>query len=327
VSEFTINDEAIKPIKDKILAFKWYPEELRNWVVSGDQSDLWKELSNAIVGRKSKDEFVEIIKGYLDKLPDSDGNKTTLNPDDIYRLIRQSSNDLKLPNGAIIKAVRGRAGGLYIIPETSNQESAATEKTLKDVEKQVEKQNEQAEQLDKKERDLEKDYYPLVRTWANENGYPDCKITGGKIPGYKWENPDLVEIQYTVGEFTRTLDFEITSIEVKLQVVPEAIWQAAHYKKFSREVYVAFAKTESEILTKDDRRVFDLAVELGIGVLGLDNGGTVKRFKLIHYPTQLSPDAREIDMLISGFRELFKDKLEAAGEELRKRLGIHKITL
>ena len=315
------DDKDIDLIKEKIKEHKYFPDEVKNWVTSEDQKSLLESLCKGIITQNSRDQFITIIGDYLKNKTSEDAH---VNPtsDDVYTLMRQSLNDLTLLNGSIIKAIRGRAGGLYVIGADTQVDTTVSERTLQ----AVEKQNKEVDQQDKKDRDLEKHYYPLVKTWANGSGYPKCEITGGKLPGYKWENPDLIEIQYTVGEFTRTLDFGITSIEVKLRVEPYAVWQAAHYKKFSREVYIAFAKTESEIRNQDEGRVFGLAVELGIGVLALEVESEVKQFKLIQSPTQLSPDAREIDLLISGFRGLFKEVLDAAGADLKKRLEIPKVT-
>jgi hypothetical protein len=78
------------------------------------------------------------------------------------------------------------------------------------------------------------------------------------LPGYRWENPDLIAVDYVVSKITRSTIFDISSFEVKLRVEPYAVWQAAHYKRFSTEVYIAFAKEEKQIREQNDGRLFDL---------------------------------------------------------------------
>jgi hypothetical protein len=161
---------------------------------------------------------------------------------------------------------------------------------------------------------LEKKYYPLVKAWAQQEGYAKCQITGGKLPGYHWENPDLIAIDYVVNEYARSVAFDITSFEVKLLVEPSAAWQAAHYKHFSREVYIAFAQDEKTIREQDGGRVFDLAIELGLGVLAFEDG----KFKVIQSTKANVPQESAVSEILSNYKrlEVVQEAIDEVSEKL-----------
>jgi hypothetical protein len=207
-----------------------------------------------------------------------------------------------------IVAKRGRAGGLALVDIAKEQQPKINEVKQKEVE-------DEAAEIDRKALNLEKDYYPLVKAWAEQEGYTNCEIVGGKLPGFSWENPDLIAIDYLVNKYTRSAAFDITSFEVKLRVTPSTIWQAAHYKHFSREVYVAFAKDEKTIRAQDDERVFDLAIELGLGVLAFEGG----KFKLIQSPKPEAPQEAKVYQVLSNYDNV--DVVEAAMEEVSETLN------
>ncbi|WP_454436155.1 hypothetical protein [Thauera mechernichensis] len=142
--------------------------------------------------------------------------------------------------------------------------------------------------------------------WAlRKNDGVNCVVTGGRLPFPKWENPDLVQVDAKVGQFTKKIEFEITSFEVKLRVEPYAVWQAANYKRFSSYVYVAFAKTEEDVRSQDGGRVFDIAVDLGVGVLVLENSGVNSpSFREIHAPRRNTPLDAEINSLLGGYSSI-----------------------
>jgi hypothetical protein len=173
---------------------------------------------------------------------------------------------------------------------------------------------EQAEKLDSKSLRLEKEYYPLVKAWAQQVGYDKCEITGGKLPGYRWENPDLIAIDYVVNEYARSVAFDITSFEVKLLVEPSAICQAAHYKHFSLAVYIAFAQNEKTIREQDGGRVFDLAIELGLGVLAFEDG----KFKIIQSPKPHVPQESAVSQILSNYEKV--EVVQAAIDEVSEKL-------
>jgi hypothetical protein len=205
----------------------------------------------------------------------------------------------------IVGRRRGSNGG-FLLTEIidssveSNFENAEPEKSIAEIEKEIDETNIQITEVENKERLLERHYYPYVQTWARENGFEKCEITGGLIPGPKWENPDLLEMYFDSGKNIPSMNIEIASFEVKLKIEPQAIWQAAHYTKFSHFTFVAFALTEEEVRSAD--RIFDLAVNLGIGILVLEkrNSNEIK-FKQIHSPTKNNPPSNEIETIVSRF--------------------------
>lgn len=150
---------------------------------------------------------------------------------EVYNELRNLLNSVTFPDGTKIVAKRGRAGGLAAIKSVAApirpDLSVEAEKTVED----------EAETVERKELSLEKEFYPIVQQWAKDAGYTNCSITGGRLPGFKWENPDLIALDHSISGLTRSLRFFITSFEVKLRVEPYAVWQAAHYYRFSHEAY------------------------------------------------------------------------------------------
>lgn len=170
----------------------------------------------------------------------------------------------------------------------------------------IEKNEQSTVELEENNRVLERHFYEPVRQWAlKNNDGVNCVITGGRLPFPRWENPDLVQVDAKVGQFTKKIEFEITSYEVKLRVEPYAVWQAANYKRFSSYVYVAFAKTEEDVRGQDGGRVFDIAVDLGVGVLVLENSGVSSpAFREIHAPRRNTPLDAEINSLLVGYSSI-----------------------
>ncbi len=223
----------------------------------------------------------------------------------------------------IVGRRRGQNGGFTFteIQESTIEENLLQqeEKTIDQIEKEISETNIQIEKVESQERKLEKYYYPHVKQWAQENGFERCEITGGLIPGPKWENPDLIEMYFDFGKNISQLNIEVTSFEVKLKIDPQAIWQAAHYSKFSHFTFIAFALTEEEVRAAD--RVFELAVKFGLGVLVLEkrHGDEIK-FKSIHSPTKNNPPSSEIEVIISRFldSERFSNTKKQLMEERQK---------
>jgi hypothetical protein len=167
------------------------------------------------------------------------------------------------------------------------------------IENAVAETNREIENIEIRGRELEKYYYKPVLEWARLNGYGGCQITAGLIPGPRWENPDLLEISVNFGENISSLNIEISSFEVKLKVDPQAVWQAAHYSKFSHHSFIAFAKSEREV--REEERVFDLAVQFGLGILVLEENSDTVKFKQIHSPTTKNPSSIEMNNIIENF--------------------------
>ena len=244
-------------------------------------------LAEAIVQGASRAQFLSIIG--IDE--------------SIYANLRSALNKQDLDAGRKkIIAKRGAAGGLMIV----NIEDVAQLPTDQvDREQQLESA---VNETIATQRDLEKNYYERVKVWAIENGYRSCVVVGGQLPGYKWENPDLIAVEAEISNLSRQIRYTVVSFEVKLGVEPYAVWQAAHYQRFSNEVYLAFAKSEREIRDRHEGRIFEAAVELGLGVLGLEN----QKFKEIQTPKSVSPDPLRMEEIIANFSDRFKTILDDA---------------
>lgn len=315
-----INESDFVKINEKIRRDLHISSQIKSWLQKNQ--DCLKEFCRGIENGWKRDAFLKIL---TEAASQHNANQSEhggeIDADEVFVSIRRSLNGFKTNDGSTITPRRGQFGGLYLLKSEITDQSQVTE-LAKNVDAIVKVEREQ-EENDKQERELEKNFYPLVQKWAVKNGYEQTKITGGKLPGFKWENPDLIEVQYSVGEFTRSIDFGITCFEVKLKVEPFGIWQAAHYRKFSREVYIAFAKTEAEVRERDNGRIFDMAVELGIGVLALNQQRDA--FIQIHAPAQSTPSPSEINLVIGRFQGLYKDQLQKASDDLRRALEIPRI--
>ena len=246
-----------------------------------------QELARAIIDGRKRSEFIQIV------------------PSEDYGNFRQLVRDKGI-KGATITLRRGQFGGIFLkelaqgfnvtIPEAAELEA-------------VEKEQESAGQ---REQEKERNFYPLVKKWAEDNGFNNCEIVGGALPRYRWENPDLISLDYAIHAHQKSLELLCYSFEVKLNIDPFAVWQAAHYRRFSNEVYLAVVKTAREIEERYDGRVINLAVEFGIGVLCFEE----REFRLMHRPRINKPDPEEIELVIQAYegRETTKKMLE----EMRK---------
>lgn len=275
----------------------------------GSRNDIVKSIGDAVAEcQKNHAQEPDFPSGVDDVGRDSTTEEL---PEKLYNFLREVLNGYAIDHRRTIQARIGSTGGFEIIEAPENLEP---EKTEEQIRQQLEENENQAEQIEQKAKVLEKHFYEPLRAWAHKHngakdfdGRSNCVITGGKLPFPKWENPDLVQVDFSIGEFTKKVDFEITSYEVKLKVEPYAVWQAANYKRFSTYAYVAFAKNESDVREKDEGRVFDIAVDLGIGVLVLDDKnseGDKITFKEIHAPTRNRPSDIEIDNLLRGYKNI-----------------------
>lgn len=272
-----------QPNNQDILSRDFWNLIIQNREISQDSRDFLEDEANqnafskCIYDSCSRDQFLAI-------------ESIT---EEIYKNLRKALNGYKVNDDISIVAIRGRAGGLKLLEIEKLNSPAVTDE-------QINKFESEAEEIDDKEKVLEKDFYPMVRAWALEAGYKSCEISGDKKKGHSWENPDLISVDYSFNKIFRSIDFDVASFEVKLKIKPSAIWQAAHYLKFSNEVYVAFAKSSKEIKEKDKERVFSLAVELGLGVLAYENN----KFTEIQSPRRNKPDQEMVAEFVDNFSSL-----------------------
>lgn len=298
------------------------------------KDEINKLLKDSVKNQSTRSEIISqltpIIENHINKFAgiynqDIAGKfSEDLNADLIYNQAREILPSQIIEEDGkkyIIGKRRGSNGGFVItemleIPKDIESEEGE-EVSIEAIETEIEKANSEIEQAELKERRLEKYYYPYVQKWAQENGFERCEITGGLIPGPKWENPDLIEMYFDFGKNIAQINIEVTSFEVKLKIEPQAIWQAAHYSRFSHYTFVAFALTEEQVRSAE--RIFELAVNFGIGVLVLEERGQDQiNFKLIHSPTKNNPPASEIETIISRF--LGSEKIDPRFSNTKKQL-------
>lgn len=284
------------------------------------KSGLNKIFSDAIIENLTRTEIIDKLEKLID------GNSIGADPNWIYSQARNIFRNLQVNKEEKSYSVKnrvGQRGGFYL------QENLAPKPEIRIDEENLKNFETEQEVAESKGRELEKDFYPYVKIWADNNGFDGCEITGGALPRPRWENPDLLHVSYDIGDCTLSIEWEVTSFEVKLKVEPYAIWQAANYKKFSNWSYVAFAKSEREIRDQDDGRVFDLAIEQGIGVLALEVANGIPCFREIHSPVRNTPNSAEFNNFIRDFSKKvnsIKEKIEAAKSDLQKKLEIPKIS-
>ena len=297
-------DDISKKISDKIYELK---DNIRDDTLKSniDDEDFRGKISLTIVNEEnSKEKFIDL-------------GLTSEN----YGEIRNILNGVNIDSNRKIIANIGRRGGLRVINEDQipHGDKVASEIA---IDKEIEKNDKSAQQKEEKELRLEKNFYELVQKWAMLNGYTNCVVTGGRLPGFKWENPDLIHPDYWLNEMTPAIEFNIVSFEVKLRVEPFAVWQAAHYLNFSEYVFLVFAKPEKEIRDKDDGRVFKFAVDMGLGVLAWSKDS--KEFNLIQSPRQFYPSQSRVIECIKNFKSIPEvEKLtQKALDAYKKRMGL-----
>ena len=246
-----------------------------------------QELARAIIDGRKRTEFTQIIAS------------------EDYGNFRQLVKDTCI-DGATITLRRGQFGGIFL-----KENAAEVNVNLPGAAELAEVEKEQ-ESAGKKEQDKEKNFYPLVKKWAEDNGFNNCEIVGGALPRYRWENPDLISLDYAIHAHQKSLELLCYSFEVKLNIDPFAVWQAAHYRRFSNEVYLAVVKTAREIEERYDGRVINLAVEFGIGVLCFED----REFRLMHRPKVNKPDPEEIELVIQAYED--RDTTKKIIKEMRE---------
>jgi hypothetical protein len=318
--------------KNRSVAFRGRNRELMNFVYPNFEPDspVVDELNtffrNAILRRQTRSEVILGLEPIVERMfPSIEGRPNEVNAEWIYTSARSllPGKNISDEDGSvyIIGARRGQDGGftctLKIDREIENMpgDDAHLPQTEEGIDEEIAKTLQQQENVEIQERRLERHFYPLVLNWARSNGFERCEITGGMLPGPKWENPDLIEIYAEVGKNTASISIEVACFEVKLKIDPYAVWQAAHYKKFSTYTFIAFALSEREV--RDQSRVFELAVSLGLGVLVLEGDA----FKIIQHPARNIPDSSEIEIITSRFADRFPDTLRNQIDSERIRLA------
>lgn len=269
--------EVLKNLKNK----QDCPDSLKTLLTDSGKVD---EIALAILEGKKRSDFVQII------------------PAEIYWDFCQLVRDSAVGDGVVTRRI-GQYGGLFLkaLPSVADQVDLPQEQEIEAVE---------AEQkaVEQKEREKEKTYYPLVKQWAIDNGFAGCEIIGGALSRYRWENPDLICLDYDVHKNQKIVELSCISFEVKLDINPYAVWQAAHYQRFSNQVYLAIAKSEKEIADRYEGRPLELAIEFGIGVLCFDKNS--KQFRMMHRPRTIRPSYDEVEMVFESYKGIATPILE-----------------
>ena len=293
-----------------------------------NNEEIAKDIDNAfelaITNESSRDGILKSLETVTQNLKEklNDNFKDVINATWLYsqaQILLPGQTIERYEKKLIVGKRRGSEGGFSVSPieSISIDEPLLTDNTDQDIESAIEQNATAQETIEVEGRRLEKNYYPLVQNWARTHGYERCEITGPLLPGPKWENPDLIEIYCEFGRNSNSMNIEVASFEVKLRIDPYAIWQAAHYKKFSTYTFIAFALSEDDVRESD--RILDLAISFGLGVLVLDD---VNKFKIIHSPVRNNPSNSEIELITSRFAEKFPSFIEQFNNE-RKKFATH----
>lgn len=240
-----------------------------------DEGRIVSEIAVAIQEGRKRSDFVQII------------------PAELYWDFCQLIRGNRIDGGTVTRRI-GQYGGLFLKPDAVRNEQIDLPK-----EQELEAVEAQQEAADKNERAKEKFYYPLVKQWAIDNGFAGCEIVGGALPRYRWENPDLICLDYDVHKNHKIVELSCISFEVKLNIDPYAVWQAAHYHRFSNQVYLAIAKSEQEIADRYEGRALDLAIEFGLGVLCFEK--ETKQFRMMQRPKTIKPSHEEIELVFESY--------------------------
>jgi hypothetical protein len=207
---------------------------------------------------------------------------------------------------------RCRGGGLRLaeeitLPEVDEAQLDAAKKDQERVEQEVAVAAERAE----------KDLYPYVQQWATNEGFDRVAIVGDNHRRAPWENPDLLALVTNNLEWMVGTDIEVVSIEVKLAFDVGALWQTAHYRTFSHYVYLACYEKPEDLRSKAEGRLYEMAVELGIGILSLTPAGAGARGVRcveINSPNRQYPRVVEVDSLLGDYADILG--IEKPGKRL-----------
>ncbi len=203
------------------------------------------------------------------------------------------------------------SGGIRVIDDT------APELPPSDIEKIATAKNQEIQQEAKfhEEKTEEKALYPAVEQWANNSGFMYVANVADSHGRPSWENPDIIAINQYELQWLAGSHIEITSIEVKLSFTVTAIWQAAHYRKFSHFVYLACFENETEMRNSEEGRLYRVCSELGLGVISLSSSGYAgKGVKCseINSPARHNPSIEDVDAFLCDYSQMLP-KLQRPG--------------
>jgi hypothetical protein len=128
-------------------------------------------------------------------------------------------------------------------------------------------------------------------------------------PGSEYENVDLLAVHWRGEKLA-----ELVTVEVKLGFTAKLVQQASNYRRFSDRVWIA-VPVEAALsdaaawLREQNGRLFDLVVDLGIGILACRRGkGRSYEVLPVHWPAAITPNRIERQ----DFLERHRRQLEEA---------------
>lgn len=242
----------------------------------------------------------------LTALRDNKGRLKKEQLDDIARqqgwaseVLEEAKSELLQKN--LAAQARGRLGGLREVePEPPAEMDTSV---LENAKKRERDQTETyATQVERDERSL----YPRLETWARNAGYPIVSLVADQRPEGRsvWENPDLLLVDVLPLTWSVTPQFDVTAVEVKLSLNPQAVWQAAHYRTFAHFVYLACLEDPDDMRKSiHEGRLFSLAATLGLGLLSIHPVGKGLRVDEIHSPGRQMPEPSAVDRILVDYEK------------------------
>jgi hypothetical protein len=248
--------------------------------------------------------------------------KGTLSRDDIVREFRLSDEEYALCRNEFARQklavpLRGRGGGLRLPPLEEETLPTLNESALEQAKRQ-ERVAGSKFLAEKGEGDL----YPYVKRWAEENGYAQVRIVANMHRRPQWENPDLIAVSAFTPRWFVGQQLEVTTFEVKLEFDIFGIWQAAHYRHFSHYVFLACYTSQQALHEPDEGRLFDIAVDLGLGIIAMTSagaGGKGVKCDVINQPARQTPLIEELDRLLDNYHDIFD--IKSAGTTIIEQMG------
>jgi hypothetical protein len=208
----------------------------------------------------------------------------------------------------LVVAVRGRDGGVRRVavePTTAVDTSRLEKAKLSEI-SQTERTEREAERR-------ESELYPYLQGWGTNAGYGIVALVADARPVARkvWENPDILLVDVLPLSWSVAPQIDVTVVEVKLALTPQAVWQAAHYRTFAHYVYLACLESP-EAMRRDihEGRLFALATDLGLGLISLrpaGSGAKGLRVDEIHSPARHAPEAAEVDRLLTDYENVIRE--------------------
>lgn len=226
--------------------------------------------------------------------------------------------DALVSTGRVSKRA-GRGGGIEYRSAQGQSEilsDNALGKMRKTLSDYAEEEAEEAKERPKKVKEIGSDYYQKLQQYLLESGkYKAVEIVGSKRSGGKWENVDLVAINYSdilrfhVGVFPVLTAFEVKGEYPRI----EHIAQAGNYLRFFHCSYLCFyaqqfsGKNIDDLITRlQEDKLWEAAefYRIGLMVTYYPRDDSKKlRFQVLREAPQTDLDAVTAEDMISELAE------------------------